>query len=212
MKITCPCCATGFPLEAGLIEADAKRLAAVLADMEPPLARAAISYLRLFKPAKQELRLVRAHALLVELLDMVKAGVVSRDERTGVQRVCTPALWMAGMEQMQQQSQRLELPLKNHHYLRAIVYGLADKADAKAEQQQHRDAQSRSGHSSGPQVAALDEETIHRQWLKQQLDRGLMTTEQCEANLAEYRQKRKERMQREAAALQADKCSQDVKS
>ena len=44
-------------------------------------------------------------------------------------------LWVAGIEQMLQQGERLTLPLASHGYLREVVYGLADKADAMAERQ-----------------------------------------------------------------------------
>lgn len=133
MRVTCPCCGEAFPLEAGFLEADGKRLATLLAAMPPELGRAAIGYLRLFKPQKQGLRTLRAVKLVSELASLVDAGDVCRDERGGVRRPATAALWAQGIEQMLQQADKLTLPLANHHYLRAIVYGLADAADAKAE-------------------------------------------------------------------------------
>lgn len=133
MQVTCPCCAARFPLEAGFSDDDGKRLAAVLADMEPPLARAAIAYLRLFKPAKTALRLPRAIKLLQELAALVAAGTVCRDERNGVRRPAAPAVWVAAIEQMLQQVERLVLPLTGHGYLREVAFGIADKADAAAE-------------------------------------------------------------------------------
>lgn len=133
MRVHCPCCGEDFPLDAGFLEADGKRLAALLAAMTPDLGRAVIGYLRLFKPAKQGLRTARAVKLVVELNALVEAGDVCRDERGGVRRPAMPPLWSRGIEQMLQTSDKLTLPLANHHYLRAIVYGLADAADAQAE-------------------------------------------------------------------------------
>lgn len=133
MQVHCPCCGEAFPLEAGFMEADGKRLAALLAGMQPELGRAVIGYLRLFKPAKQALRTARAVKLVAALNALVETGDVCRDERGGVRRPATPAHWAQGMEQMLQQVGKLSLPLANHHYLRAIVYGLADAADAQAE-------------------------------------------------------------------------------
>lgn len=133
IRMTCPCCGTEFPWEAGLIEGDAKRLAVVLADMEPALARAAMAYLRLFKPAKTALRLPRAIKLLQEVRELVLDGSVCRDERTSVRRPAPTSAWIAGIEQMLQQVDRLTLPLNGHGYLRQVVFGVADALDADVE-------------------------------------------------------------------------------
>ena len=82
MHVTCPSCHEPFPIVAGFLEADGKRLAALLAEMEPVLGRAVLAYLRLFKPAKQGLRTTRAVKLVAELDAMVREGSVTRDERT----------------------------------------------------------------------------------------------------------------------------------
>ncbi len=34
-------------------------------------------------------------------------------------------MWVVGIEQMVEQRNKLTLPLNNHNYLRAIVYGIA---------------------------------------------------------------------------------------
>jgi len=153
IRITCPSCGTDFPVEAGLIEGDAKRLAAVLAGMDPLLGRTALQYLHLFKPRKTSLRLARAVRLVAELAELADAGTVCRDERSGVRRPATPALWAAGIEQLLAQRDRLELPLANHHYLRAVVYGLADKADAAAERQREETLRQGRHRSSGTGVS-----------------------------------------------------------
>jgi hypothetical protein len=143
MKLTCPSCGAEYPIEAGLLEDDGKRLGALLADLEPALARAVLSYLRLFKPVKTALRTVRAIKLLQELLGLIRTGTVCRDERGGIQRPATPAMWIAGIEQMLQQIGGLDLPLGSHGYLRKVVYGLADAADAVAERRRHDEARKR---------------------------------------------------------------------
>lgn len=143
VPLTCPACGCQGDAEAFLAEDDGKRLAALLAAFEPALGRAALAYLRLFKPAKQALRLARAVRITADLAALVAPGTVCRDERDGLTRPASPALWAEGIEQLLAQRERLTLPLANHHYLRAIVYGLADKADARAEQQ--AEEQRRSG-------------------------------------------------------------------
>jgi hypothetical protein len=142
-----------------LIEGDAKRLGAVLADMEPPVARAAMAYLRLFKPPKTALRLTRAIKLLQEIVALIDEGTVCRDERSGVRRPAPAVLWVAGIEQMLQQAERLTLPLGGHGYLREVVFGLADKADAIAERQREqalRDGQRTPAPTKPVQPSQLD--------------------------------------------------------
>ena len=170
MRATCPCCSTEFPIEAGMIDADGKRLAAIFAAMEPTLGRATIGYLRLFKPAKTALRTARAVKIVAELDALVRVGNVCRDERGGLRRPATPATWAAGIEQILV-APPSGLPLTNHHYLRAIVYGLADQADAVAERA--RETVVRSGaHRAGPSPVVPREDPLKAElaYLKQMFD------------------------------------------
>lgn len=125
MRIQCPCCGEQYPLEAGFADDEGKRLAAQFAEMEPKLGRAVLAYLRLFSPARRGLRTSRAIRLVEDLLALVRAGNVTRDARTTDTKPASPAMWAAGIEQMLAQRERLSLPLDNHHYLRAVVYGIA---------------------------------------------------------------------------------------
>lgn len=125
MYLQCPCCGEQFPFEAGFADADGKRLAALLAGVEPKLGRAVLNYLRLFSPARRGLRMTKAIRLVEELLDLVNAGQVQRDARTNDSKLAAPRLWVAGIEQMIAGRERLQLPLENHNYLRAVVYGIA---------------------------------------------------------------------------------------
>lgn len=133
MQLQCPCCGEQFPIEAGFADADGKKLAAMLAGLDPKLGRAVLNYLRLFSPAKRGLRMTRAIKLLEELLDLVNAGTVQKDARTNDSKPAPPRIWAAGIEQMVTGRDRLQLPLENHNYLRAVVYGIAsDPAQAQA--------------------------------------------------------------------------------
>lgn len=125
MRVQCPCCGEQYPLEAGFADDDGKRLAAQFAEMEPRLGRAMLAYLRLFSPAKRGLRTSRAIKLVEELMLLIKAGSVTRDARTSDCKPASTAMWAAGIEQMLAQRERLSLPLDNHHYLRAVVFGIA---------------------------------------------------------------------------------------
>jgi hypothetical protein len=194
IRFTCPCCGAEFPWEAGLVEADAKRLGAVLGDMEPALARAAMSYLRLFKPPKTALRLPRATKLLQELVDLVKPGTVCRDERMGIRRPATASHWITGIEQMLAQADRLTLPLGSHGYLRQVVFALADADDAAAERRREDDRRSGRRQSTQEQPAAATSDSERRLQLNDRLNAvasdlrlGLITEEDAERRKAELR-------------------------
>ena len=167
MRATCPDCGSQAHLSAFFAEDDGKRLAAQLAGMAPELGRAVIGYLGLFKPAKTALRLTRAVKIVEELQQLVDAGTVCNDERSGVRRPASPATWAAGVEQMLAQRASLTLPLANHNYLRAVVFGIADKADAAAERQveeQRRVGQHRTGVSGTAQESPLERQLT---WIAQ---------------------------------------------
>lgn len=189
MHVTCPSCCERFPLAAGLADDDGKRLAALLAGMEPVLGRAVVGYLRLFKPAQQGLRTARAARLVQELVALVDAGSVCKDERGGLRRPATAALWAEGIEQMLATTGRLSLPLANHNYLRAIVYGLADQADAANERQ--REAQRAVGAHRRNVSGKTVESPLRNQlaWLAQQLSLGQISEDEHDAEAAKARAK-----------------------
>lgn len=174
-----------------MIDADGKRLAAIFAAMEPTLGRAAIGYLRMFKPAKTALRNARALKVVGELDALVRAGSVCRDERGGLRRPTTPATWAAGIEQILASPPKV-LPLTGNNYLRSIVYGLADQADAVAERS--REAVMRSGsHRAGVSPAVPREDPLKAALahLAQLRDYGRLTPEDYAAQCAGARAKYK---------------------
>lgn len=180
MSITTVCTGCGLrqPIEAGLVEDDAKRLAAVLADMEPPLARAALSYLRLFKPPKSELRIARAAKILRELQDLVQTGTVCRDERGGDRKAAPVVAWVAGIDKM------LAAPpsdqLDNHNYLRKVVWNVADDIAATPAPAGARIA--RTGNS--PPVGRNDTLNEKLAFLRQQLEYEQITQEEHDRQAA----------------------------
>ena len=193
MHATCPHCAFSAEIEAFFAEDDGKRLAAVVADLPPECGRALLRYLRMFRPAKQGLRMARAVKLAQEVRALIERGTVARDERTGVHRPASPAMWAEGMETMLDQRQKLTLPLEGHGYLRAVVFGLADRADAQAERQ--REEHARSGQHLKPaseKAASAPAETpLQNQlaWIAQMQSVGAMTAEQAETERQRAREK-----------------------
>jgi hypothetical protein len=186
MNLTCPSCLCDFPIEAGYADADGKRLAALFAEMEPSLGRAVISYLRLFKPAKTGLRMARAVKLVQQLLELVNAGTVCRDERGGVRRPASPATWTAAIELMLQGREKLALPLDNHNYLRAIAFGIADSADAAAERK--KETAVRVGKHRPPSSEKADPQGEKLAWLKVQLSYQAITQEEYDREVRELQQ------------------------
>ncbi|MCR6661847.1 MAG: hypothetical protein NVV60_01535 [Luteimonas sp.] len=167
MRATCPDCGAQAHVTAFFVEDDGKRLAALLGPMAPDLGRAVIGYLGLFKPAKTALRLARAVKIVEELQQLVEPGTVCNDERSGVRRPASPATWAAGIEQMLAQRTSLTLPLANHNYLRAVVFGLADKADAAAERAVEEQRRSRTS-STGVSGTASDSPLVNQlKWINQ---------------------------------------------
>lgn len=161
MHVTCPTCSESFPIAAGFLEPDGKRFGVLLAGMDPALGRATVDYLGLFSPARQKLRLSKA-VKLVEALDVLtRTGIVSRDERTSASRPTTVAMWVEGIQQMLAQRARLTLPLQNHHYLRSVVYGIADQADAQAERS--AEANKRAGRHLEPGTSQAPTDAAARQ-------------------------------------------------
>lgn len=183
MQVTCPTCAVDFPIEAGFADADGKRLAALFADMEPTLGRAVLGYLRLFKPAKSGLRMARSIKLVQELLVLVNAGSVCRDERGGVRRPASPATWTAAIEQILATRDKLVLPLQNHNYLRAIAFAIADSADAAVERK--TEADKRVGKVRHAPSVITDPKSEKLAFLKTQLGYGVLTPEEYERKVAE---------------------------
>ena len=183
LRMTCPACGRVGDAEAFLVEDEAKRLAVSFAPMDPALGRAVLSYLRLFKPHSQALRLGRAVKIVGELMVLVESGTVCRDERSDVRRAATPSMWAAGIEQMLA-SPPSGLPLANHHYLRAVVFGIADSSEAKAEakiEEQRRAGQHRPGETV---VVKEDKLTNARRFAEQMVSLGKWTEAEADDYIA----------------------------
>lgn len=180
----CPSCGFAGEIEAFLVDPEARRAIARVAALEPAIGKLIGPYLRLFGTGKRGVQLRRAVKLIDELAALVDTGDVCRDERVGVRRPATPAMWAAGMEQMV--ASPPSGALQNHHYLRAIVFGLADAADAQAEKarEEHVRHGRRQGNHAKPAVNALAEAT---QWVRQQMDYGAMSPDDAEAYIAKVR-------------------------
>jgi hypothetical protein len=178
-----------FPLEAGLLDAEAKRFGVALASTESALARALISYLGLHKPEKHALRLAKAARIVEEINVMVATGEVRRN---GVSRPATAAMWVQAIESMLDNRGKLRLPLSGHGYVLEIVFGLADQADAVAERQ--REERARVGaplQQASAKAAPASEDRLANElaFLRQMRDYGQLDAAEFERRAAEARTK-----------------------
>ncbi|MGB3749416.1 MAG: hypothetical protein WA961_14550 [Rhodanobacter sp.] len=156
MRVTCPSCCASFSLDVAL-QMDASRGALLRAlHMPAPLASLWAQYLGMFRSKGRALAHDRADKLMAELVPMLDAGTVVRNGNT---RPAALDLWRGALEQMVElrNTDKLQLPLKSHGYLLEIVFAVAERGAAKAEQAvevsrqkgQHR-------HAAGDRMERMD--------------------------------------------------------
>lgn len=131
--LTCPACGTSMPLEVALGHQGARQALLAMANLHPSAARLqllSLRYVGLFAPAKQKMRLDRVAAVLEELQALFSTGTVEWD---GITHAAPLPYWMDAMEAMLSRQTELELPLRNHNYLRKVVSGNLKREAAQAE-------------------------------------------------------------------------------
>ncbi len=154
MRLICPACGAAISLEACLLDDEARRALAVILALPPEVAPLIVRYLALFRgpSAKRGLAWGKVNRLVAELADLIKAGEVVWQH--GSARQATPAMWAEAIQTVLDRvtESKLELPLANHNYLRTVVYGIANHADAQAETKRELDRrQAGPGRQQEPQ-------------------------------------------------------------
>ncbi|MDO4795526.1 MAG: hypothetical protein Q4A28_06245 [Brachymonas sp.] len=127
-------------------DAEARRLLRDVLNINLVLGAHVLRYLRLHKPAKQGMRWAKLRPLMVELLQAIQAGAITRKGRSW--QVGADA-WRAAFEATFRAAEegKLDLPLAGNAYLYEVAMRLADKAEAQAEKQHEHTLRSRA-HSS----------------------------------------------------------------
>ena len=138
MKLRCFSCGAIGSADAFTNDANARELLAVATKLPHPLPPIMLHYLTMFRPEKTMLSWGKALRLTKDLAALVAAGTIQVEKK--VARPCPPRLWALGIEQVTERRDRLRLPLKNHNYLKQIVYDLADREDARNEAAYHQAA------------------------------------------------------------------------
>jgi len=142
MRLTCPGCGLVASAEAWANDAACREAFAEIVNLPPAVAKVALPYMSLFRPAKTALTWTKAHRLLKELRGLVEAGHVQVSGK--VARPCSPQMWAMAIEEMLARRDRLDRSLPNHNYLRQVAHGLADRADSQAETRRNQDEASGS--------------------------------------------------------------------
>lgn len=126
MQIKCPACGAVASLDLLLAAEDgASEVVKIAGEMQPELWRLMVQYVALFRPARSKLSFARMATLLGELHPMIKNAIF---ERGGKQYHAPLNYWLAAIEQMLSQRDRLTLPLKSHGYLFEIMMSIDAKA------------------------------------------------------------------------------------
>lgn len=138
MKVTCPACGSAFDLDAAVSDVDARCFVALVAGLDPRVAKPLIQYLSLFRPEKTGMRWSRMFALAEELMPMIREA---RLRRNGATYAVPQEAWAAAFSMLADRPKNLTLPLKTHGYLLEILASQAEKIAAVAE----KEAESRKG-------------------------------------------------------------------
>lgn len=144
MHIKCVCCGAVGSLDLLIAAEDGGAEAIQVAGrMEPELWKIAFQYMALFRPQKSKLSWLRVSKLLGELQDMVEKAEF---ERGGKVFNAPLACWLAGLEKLLSQQDKINRPLKNHAYLLEIMMSLDAKSIREAEKKRMEPV----GHSPPP--------------------------------------------------------------
>ena len=140
--LSCPVCGTELDLAALFAHETDQRALARLAAVSIPLGARVLQYVALFTPPKQRLTAAKKIKLLLQLLpDLERCAITHKGRDWPVPL----SAWAQAIDQMlaARDAGRLELPMKGHGYLHAVLAGMADKHEAAAEQA--REQQLRTG-------------------------------------------------------------------
>lgn len=140
--ISCPSCGAEFDLGVALACEEERQAFARLAAVSIPLGARVLHYVTLFQPPKQRLTSAKKLKLLQQLLPDMERKAITHKGRDW------PApldAWAQAIDQMlsARDAQRLELPMKGHGYLYAVLAGMADKHEAAQEAKREEDARLR---------------------------------------------------------------------
>jgi len=132
----CPACNAELDLSVVFASEEEHRVLARLINISIPLGNRVFGYLSLHKPPKQRLSSAKKLKLISELLPDLERQAISHKGRDWAAPL---GLWAQAFDSMAARRATLDLPLKGHGYLYAMLSGLADKVEAQQEAQTEAD-------------------------------------------------------------------------
>lgn len=140
--LACPVCGTELDMAVLFSHEADQRALARLAAVSIPLGARVLQYLTLFTPPKTRLTAAKKIKLMLQLLPDLERQAVTHKGRDWAVPLTA---WADAFDQMlaARDAGRLDLPMKGHGYLYAILAGMADKHEAAAEA--NREAERRTG-------------------------------------------------------------------
>ncbi len=131
MKLSCPSCGAINSAEAWLNDANIRQCMKIVAELPWEVSRRSLQYIALFRPRSgRGLTWSKSLKLLSDLKDKVTHPYIQWEKQPA--RPNSSNAWAQAMEKVIQSPPR-RLPLKNHNYLRAITYEIADEMDRQKE-------------------------------------------------------------------------------
>ncbi|TAN12928.1 MAG: hypothetical protein EPN34_03125 [Burkholderiaceae bacterium] len=151
--LSCPNCGADLDVSTLFASAADQKALARLASVSIPMGARVLQYVQLFKPARQSLTARKKIKLLLELLPDLERRAVTWKGRDWPAPL---AAWAEAIDQMlgQRDAGKLELPMKHHAYLYAVLAGMADKTEAAAEKK--READRRGARPAGIRCDPVD--------------------------------------------------------
>ena len=140
--ITCTVCGTELDLAVLFAHADDQRALARLATVSIPLGARVLQYVGLFTPAKQRLTAAKKIKLILQLLPDLERKAITYKGRDWDAPL---AAWAQAIDQMTaaRDAGKLELPMKGHGYLYAVLASMGNAIEAQAEKK--REEERRTG-------------------------------------------------------------------
>ena len=154
--LSCPTCGSEFDLVTVFAnECDQQALARLVA-VSFPIGTRVLQYVALHTPAKQRLTAAKKIKLLLQLLPDLERQAINYKGRDWSVPL---SLWSDAIDQMlaKRDTQRIELPLKGHGYLYAVLAGLASDHEAAAERQREADLRSAGRQHSSDSATQVGE-------------------------------------------------------
>lgn len=148
MRLKCPACRTLAGADAWAAEVDVEAVLDMCTQLPTEIGRRVLAYLALFRPASgRPMAWCTVRTRVEELKALVESADITWDRNPA--RANNPLAWAAAMDRAIGNS-RLELPLKDHRWLRKVAYGIAGDAERNRDALHIRDEKRGRVSSSAP--------------------------------------------------------------